>query len=131
MVARVAIPQCPAGVGWAGSIVSGDWRLWGVSLALDARLKQAGWRSGVGIRKHVEPLGVRMQGGGCPPCQPILPLEVLSPRSDRFGEVFQATRGAARSSGWRPSLLAPRGSQAVCELRGGAGQSDPIFHPCI
>lgn len=35
MVTRVAISQCPAGVGWAGSNVFGDWRLCGVSLALD------------------------------------------------------------------------------------------------
>lgn len=27
MVAGVAVPQCPAGVGWAGSNVFGDWRL--------------------------------------------------------------------------------------------------------
>lgn len=81
----------------------------GVSLALGARLKRTGWRSGVGTRKHVEPLGVQVQGGGCPPSQPVLPLEDPSPRPDSFGEVFQSTRGAAESSGWRPSLPAPRG----------------------
>lgn len=107
MVARVAVPQCRAGVGWAGSSVFGNWRLCGVPLALDARLKRAGWRSGVGIRKHVEPLSV--QGGGCPRCRPVLPLEAPSPRSDRFAGVFQSTRGTTGSSGWRPSLTAPRG----------------------
>lgn len=98
METRVAVPQYPARVGWAGSSVFGDWRLCGVSLALDACLKRAGWRPGVGIRKHVEPLSV--QGRGCPPCQPVQSLEAPSLRSDRFGGVFQSTRGATGSSGW-------------------------------
>lgn len=90
VVPRVAVPQCPARVGRAGSNVFGDWRLCGVSLTLDARLKRAGRGSGVGIRRHVEPLGVQVQGGGYPPCELVLLLEALSPRSDRFGGVFQS-----------------------------------------
>lgn len=106
-------PSVPgrAGVGWAGSNVFGDWRLcvrcpWPWALGSNGLAGVQEWEP---ERKHVESLGVRVQGGGCPPSQPVLPLEAPSPWSDRFREVFQSTQGAAGSSGWRPSLPAPRG----------------------
>lgn len=114
VVTPVVVPQRPAGVVWAGSNVLGDWHLCGVSLALDAGLKRAGWCSGVRIRKHVEPLSV--QGGGCPPCQPVLPLEAPSLWSDRFGGSVSIHAGRHRELRMATLPASSQGFQAVCEL---------------
>lgn len=103
VVAGATVPQCPSGSGAGIQCFRCLVCVWGrwVSLTLDVRLKPAGGRSGVGIRKHVEPFSVQVQGGSSPPWRTRLcPLKTSSPLLFRLGGMFQTTPDAAVRSEW-------------------------------
>lgn len=112
------------------------WWWWGV-LDPGLRLKPTGGRSGVGIRKHVEPFSVLVQGGSSPPWR------TGSAPENPFPAVIQVWGNVSNHTGRRRALRmvtpqpAPRGlspfahSEVVTSRLAALGQSDPIFHPCV
>lgn len=103
-----------------GSNAFGVWCVWGVSLTLDVRLKPTGGRSGAGIRKHVEPFSVQVQGGSSPPWRTrFCPLKTPSPLLFRFGGMFQTTPDAAPCAQNGDTPTGSQESLSVCSHRGG------------
>lgn len=94
-----------------------------VSLALDTRLEPAGPRSGVGSRKHVEPLGVQVRGGGSLPwgtrSAPGSPLPAVRQVWGSVSILAGRHRALRMVTPLPRASAGPQGSQPVCALRGG------------